>query len=57
MILDRFGKPLVVYERKAIGFTERTLPETESEPVSGLGGRGKLPEWSDDEGHAEPVAK
>lgn len=34
MILDRNGNPLVVYERKAIGFLDRTLPDAEGEPVT-----------------------
>lgn len=34
MIFDRKGVPLVIYERKAIGFIDRTLPLESSEPPS-----------------------
>ena len=35
MILDRYGRPLVSYERRALGFVDRTLPESGG-PVTGV---------------------
>lgn len=34
MIVDKDGSPLVVYERRAMGFIARTLPTESSEPPS-----------------------
>lgn len=34
MILDKNGNPLVVYERRAIGFLDRTIPTDDREPVN-----------------------
>lgn len=37
MILGPDGQPLVVYERRALGFIDRTLPaESETEPCTGV---------------------
>ena len=48
MILDQYGRPLVIYERKAVGFVERTLPAESSEPPTVSSHEGqRVPEWRD----------
>ena len=37
MILGPDGQPLVIYERRALGFIDRTLPvKRETEPCTGI---------------------
>jgi len=36
MIVDRFGNPATAAERRALGFTERSLPDAEQETMNGV---------------------
>lgn len=55
MILDAHGDPVPIrVERKALGFTDRTLPCGEQETIYLPSAYGGWPEWREDEDHAEP---
>jgi hypothetical protein len=58
VILDQYGDPLVTYERRALGFTDRTLPETDSEEIiEGLGIQGSRPDWLTGDLSSDPQAR
>jgi hypothetical protein len=52
VILDRWGQPATTCERSALGFVERTLPDADSETLTGLSAHGTL--YHVDETH-EPM--